>query len=625
MKKLYTLIAILLINMAAFAQAPQKMSYQAVIRNASNALINNQSVGMQISVLQGSSTGTPVYVETQTQTTNANGLVNLEIGTGTVVSGTFASIDWSSGTYYIKTETDPTGGTSYTINGTSQLLSVPYALYAGNSSGGLGNGAIAGNTPYWNGTNWVTNSSNIFNNGTNVGINTSSPDRLLEVHSNITYSAGQTASLMLSDNFQKWNLGLGYSPAFRFSIASEDSTERFVIQQTGNVGIGTINPLAKLDVAGNIKIADGTHGAGKVLTSDANGLATWTTPGAGTSNLADGTAVGNTPYWDGTKWAATSSNLFNNGTNVGIGTTTPTSQLDIMGTTESRSRFRYGSETAGLTIGNWSNEAYVYNELNTDLVFGTNSATRIRIKNDGNVGIGTDTPGAKLDVAGAIKITDGSQGAGKILTSDANGLATWTTPATTNLADGTAVGNTPYWNGTAWENNSNTIFNDNTNVGIGTATPGAKLDVAGTIKITDGSQGAGKILTSDANGLATWATPAAAPSYYHLYNVYGVPSSSFQLGLSGTMVTFAIYNNCTGMKAYGGTMMINPAGNVTIINYTAVDATGATMSATGNVISLESGCGTITITLNVSGSSCTMTTGGVGGAYTEAKMTVIAM
>ena len=203
---------------------------------------------------------------------------------------------------------------------------------------------------------------------------------------------------MLSDNFQKWNLGLGYDPAFRFSIASQDLTERFVIQQTGNVGIGTINPLAKLDVAGQIKITDGTHGAGKVLTSDANGLATWTTPTGGSSNLADGTAVGNTTYWNGTDWVETS-NLFSNGTNVGIGTTSPTSQFDIMGTTESRSRYRYGTETAGLTIGNWSNEAYVYNELNTDLVFGTNNTARVRIKNDGNVGIGTDTPGAKLDVA----------------------------------------------------------------------------------------------------------------------------------------------------------------------------------------------------------------------------------
>lgn len=427
MKKIFTLTALLLMSLAAFAQAPQKMSYQAVIRNASNDLITSQTVGMQISVLQGSETGTPVYVETQTPTTNANGLASLEIGTGTVITGTFANIDWSTGTYYIKTETDLSGGTSYTITGASQLLSVPYALYAGGANGGLANGTTAGNTPYWNGSSWVTNNSNIFNNGTNVGINTSTPERLLSVHSNITYSSGPTPSLMLSDNFQKWNLGLGYDPALRFSISSQDNNERFVIQQTGNVGIGTTNPLAKLDVAGKIKITDGTHGAGKVLTSDANGLATWTTPGSGSSNLADGTAVGNTNYWNGTDWVETS-NLFSNGTNVGIGTTTPTSQLDIMGNTESRSRYRYGTETTGLTIGNWTNEAYVYNELNTDLVFGTSNVARVRIKNDGNVGIGTDTPGAKLDVTGTVKITDGSQGAGKVLTSDANGLATWSTP-----------------------------------------------------------------------------------------------------------------------------------------------------------------------------------------------------
>jgi uncharacterized protein (TIGR02145 family) len=130
MKKAFTLFIIISLTSSVFAQSPQKMSYQAVVRNTSGALVANQSVGMKISILQDFATGTAVYVETQTKTTNANGLVTLEIGVGTPVTGTFSGIAWSSGTYFIKTETDPAGGTNYTIVGTSQILSVPYALYA---------------------------------------------------------------------------------------------------------------------------------------------------------------------------------------------------------------------------------------------------------------------------------------------------------------------------------------------------------------------------------------------------------------------------------------------------------------------------------------------------------------
>ena len=101
-----------LLTFNSFSQAPQKMSYQAVIRNSSNALVISTPVGMQISILQGSSSGTAVYVETQTPSTNANGLVSLEIGTGTVIAGTFATINWATGPYFIKTETDLTGGTA---------------------------------------------------------------------------------------------------------------------------------------------------------------------------------------------------------------------------------------------------------------------------------------------------------------------------------------------------------------------------------------------------------------------------------------------------------------------------------------------------------------------------------
>ena len=138
MKNIFTLAFAFFFTGSLFAQAPEKMSYPAVVRDGSNKLVINQSVGMQISILQGSSGGSAVYTETQTPTTNSNGLVSLEIGSGTSVLGTFSAIDWSVGPYFIKTETDPNGGTNYTITGTNQLMSVPYALYAKTSGNGQG-------------------------------------------------------------------------------------------------------------------------------------------------------------------------------------------------------------------------------------------------------------------------------------------------------------------------------------------------------------------------------------------------------------------------------------------------------------------------------------------------------
>ncbi len=137
MKHILSIIASLILTLTVFAQAPEKMSYQAVVRDASNNLVSSAEVGMQISILQGSASGSAVYVETQTPTSNANGLVSIEIGGGTVVSGNFANVDWANGPYFIKTETDPAGGTNYTITGTSQLLSVPYALYAKTSGSSI--------------------------------------------------------------------------------------------------------------------------------------------------------------------------------------------------------------------------------------------------------------------------------------------------------------------------------------------------------------------------------------------------------------------------------------------------------------------------------------------------------
>lgn len=291
MKKIITILMMSLFATVMFAQAPQKMSYQAVVRNAANALITNANVGMRISVLQGTASGTAVYVETQTATTSANGLVTLEIGAGTVVSGAFASISWGTDAYFIKTETDPAGGTNYTIVGTSQFLSVPYALFAANS--GSSASSMSGTTnkliKFASATTGAD--SQISDDGTIVKLQPNNYAGFTEGVSKLEI-AGSDNSIRLIGNGPDFGEGgkLNFGDADIVYI-SEDEDDNLLIKSSGrtaimggSVGIGTLTPGAKLDVNGytktyGIQITSGA-GEGKVLTSNENGLASWETPAA---------------------------------------------------------------------------------------------------------------------------------------------------------------------------------------------------------------------------------------------------------------------------------------------------------------------------------------------------------
>jgi hypothetical protein len=128
MRKIYTILAALFMSSALFSQVPQKMSYQAIIRDAAGNLVANQGIGMRLTVLDALN---PVFVETHSATTDVNGLVTVTVGAGTPVTGTLATINWGAGVFTIKTETDISalGGTTYTVIGTSDVMSIPYALY----------------------------------------------------------------------------------------------------------------------------------------------------------------------------------------------------------------------------------------------------------------------------------------------------------------------------------------------------------------------------------------------------------------------------------------------------------------------------------------------------------------
>lgn len=245
---------------SVFAQAPEKMSYQAVIRNNSNALVTSSAVGMRMSILQTTPSGTAVYVETQTPTTNANGLASIEIGGGTVLSGSFANIDWANGPYFVKTETDPTGGSSYSITGTSQLLSVPYALHAKTAetvTGGItetdpifgasvASGITGTDTTYWNNKlDSYTETDPIFSSSIASGItstDTSNWNNDLIYDGDTTYWKVNGTKIYYNNGF----VGIGTSnPGAKLHINNDvfGSDSSVYISSKGNIVLGTSSQL----------------------------------------------------------------------------------------------------------------------------------------------------------------------------------------------------------------------------------------------------------------------------------------------------------------------------------------------------------------------------------------------
>ena len=176
MKNIFFTLALLVCGVIiVFAQAPQAFKYQAVARNSTGEILMEQIISFRIGILEGSAGGTQVYSEIHNDTTNQFGLVSLEIGNGTVVSGVFEEIDWGSNSFFLQVEMDENGGTNYQFIGTSQLLSVPYANYS----------ATTGDTSMWR-----KQSENVYYNKGNVGIGTESPSEKLQVDGSLKFVDG---------------------------------------------------------------------------------------------------------------------------------------------------------------------------------------------------------------------------------------------------------------------------------------------------------------------------------------------------------------------------------------------------------------------------------------------------
>ncbi len=309
-KHLLLLLVTVSTVLASFAQSPQSLPYQAVARDAGGNLIALQPVSVRFTVHDGTAGGPVVYQETQSPTTSKLGLFNVNVGSGTVVSGTFSAINWAAGAKYLQVELDPTGGTSYINMGTDQIRSVAYALYA--ASGGSPEDA--------------TNEGSLT---VTAGSGTTSV-----IHSNtsgstdVTLQAGTNVSLSESGN----------------TITINSSNPGGTV-----TSVGTSAPLTGGTITGigTIGITQSSTSADGYLSSTDWNTFNNKVGGSGTSTRV--------AFWSGTNTLSSNGSLFWDNTNarLGIGTASPASTLSV----GSSSQFQVGS-TGNITKIN--NVAYSF-------------------------------------------------------------------------------------------------------------------------------------------------------------------------------------------------------------------------------------------------------------------------
>lgn len=360
-KSLLHFVGLLLFAANANAQAPQKFNYQAVARNAQGNVLSNQQVGVRLTVRDLTASGTILYRETHTVQTNQFGLFTVEAGGGTVIQGTFNSISWGNGNKYLQVEYDPAGSTNYTDLGATQLLSVPYALYAGNApagaTGATGLQGITGAT----GTTGPTGATGADGSPglagpTGIqglpGLTGATGDTGPQGPQGSTGADGATGSTGIMGNtgptgatgdkgetgptglqgFQgipgvPGNNGAtgstGATGATGASGTKGDTGNTGATGLTGNTGSTGATGITGLTGATGLTGSTGPTGLTGVTGPTG---ATGVTGPSGTFGVTGTT--GQTLYYSGSQWIATS-NLYNNGTNVGIGTVTPAKKLEV--------------------------------------------------------------------------------------------------------------------------------------------------------------------------------------------------------------------------------------------------------------------------------------------------------
>ncbi|REC80412.1 collagen-like protein [Chryseobacterium elymi] len=587
MKKILLSLGIMLGLFLGHAQVPEKMSYQAVMRNGAGQLLTNQNIAVKVSIITGSLIGPLVYSERLTGSTNANGLISLEIGTGTVLSGTFSTINWSTGNYYLKTETDPAGGTNYTIAGTSQLLSVPYAMYA-KSAGGTGGSFTI---PY---TNTVNNASSLFSltndgDGTSVeAINTTTTSNIASLRGIVNNVApGGFSSGVRGINNGTGGLGVGV-------WGSQNGSGWGVYGVTPN-GLGV---YGNSSAAGTGVYANSNTGTGLTATSN-NGIAASISifNNANNNNVLNANTLGN----------GTVLNISSSGTGAGVLSSTG-SGFAVHGITSAQT-------SAGIIGDNNGAGEAVVGRTTSDI------AGAVVGRNDGG-GYGVrgfvsgNATGTSIGVLGQVGLNSGKGRAGRF--ENINATNDFNTFEVKTNGNGNIPNNT--------QGNAASFLVDNTN-SVGAAVRGevntifGNFGAAGIFGISSGTggraglfyasnpsgNGAALIALTDGNGNAITANAGKDGNGVET-NIDGAGNAlyawvpTFATGRAGK---FNIFNNANTSDVITATTV----GNGTAGNFKVDRITGTSAAVKGEVNSQFANFGTAGVYGLSSG------TGGYGGLF----------
>ena len=488
MKKVILLIAILLIDFGfVAAQAPQGINYQAVARGTTGLELQLTPLVVRLGIYSDLNATIQVYEESHAVTTNAFGLFNVVIGQGTQISPTaFNTISWGTGSYFLKVEID--GGTGFTNMGTTQLLSVPYALFAQNSANGPTGlqgptGAIGATGPVST-VAGPTGPAGI--NGLNGATGLIGPTGAASTVAGPTGPAGinglngatGATGLTGATGIQGITGATGITGLQGLIGATGLSGATGIQGVTGATGVTGVQGLTGATGLTGVTGIQGVTGATGITGLQGVIGATGVTGATGTpGSLSAWGLTGTTGTVDGVNFFGTADfvplNFRVNNLKAG--------RIDIP-TWSTFFGYQAGNVTTGLhntAFGDWS------------LLFNTTGADNTSV---GVTALQSNTTGSNNTAVGRNALQTNTTGSNNTAIGNGAGVSSGA------LTNATAIGN----NAVVGASNS-LVLGDNANVGIGTSIPTAKLEIAGQIKITGGNPGAGKVLLSDANGLAQWA------------------------------------------------------------------------------------------------------------------------